>query len=154
MQSLDGLLSFFEQESFAFCCFLPDFLIPGPMCYLFRADVFLTCGSDWLLYAYRYRKLSEVGQNSNQEDSSGKRAESCWDLNIGENIVDLRVVKHVSGKETVIALGERNFYGISEGGKVLFMKHLEYTPVCFNCFTLSTYFLLRPPVKIKRQNFR
>lgn len=138
VQSLDGLLSFFEQESFSFCCFLPDFLLPGPICYLFRADVFVTAGSDWVLQAFRYRKLSEAGQNSTQEDAGGKKAEKCWEVNIGENIFDLKVAKHISGKETLMALGERNFYGITEGGKVIFMKHLEYSPICFNCFVLST----------------
>lgn len=99
----------------------------------------MTAGSDWLLRAFRYRKLSEAGHNSNQGDATGKKAESCWELNVGENVVDLKVAKHISGKQTVVALGERNFYGISEGGKVLFMKHLEYSPICFNCFVLGTY---------------
>lgn len=89
------------------------------------------------MHAYRYRKLSEAGQNSNLEDATGKRAETCWELNVGENIVDLKVTKHISGKETLVALGERNFYGISEGGKVFFMKHLEYSPMCFSCFILG-----------------
>lgn len=137
MQSLDGLLSFFEQESFSFCCFLSDFLLPGPICYLYRADAFVVSGSDWVLHAYRYRKLSEAGHNSSQEDATGKRAQSCWELNLGENVMDVKMVKHLSSKETVVALGEKNFYGISEGGKILFMKHLEYSPVCFNCFLLG-----------------
>lgn len=97
----------------------------------------MSSGSDWLLRAYRYRKLSEAGQNSNQEDAAGKKAESCWELNVGENVLDLKVAKHVSGKQTIVALGERNFYGISEGGKVLFMKHLEYSPMCVSCFVLG-----------------
>lgn len=137
VQSLDGLLTFFEQESFSFCCFLPDFLLPGPFGYLFRADVFLVSSSDWCLHAYRYKKLSEAGQNSCLEDEAGRKAEGCWELNLGESLVDLRVVKHACGKETVVALGERNFYGVSEGGKVLFMKHLEYSPLCFSSYVLG-----------------
>lgn len=137
VQSLDGLLSFFEQESFCFCCFLPDFLIPGPICYLFRADVFVTSASDWILHAYRYRKLSEAGHNSNQEDATGRKADSCWELNVGENIFSMKIAKHISGKETIVALGERNFYAISEGGKIVFMKHLEYSPLCFSCYVLG-----------------
>jgi hypothetical protein len=33
VQSYDGQLSFFEGEAHAFSRFLPDFLIPGPLCY-------------------------------------------------------------------------------------------------------------------------
>lgn len=116
--------------------------------------MFVTSGSDWVLRAYRYRKLSEAGHNSNQEDATGKKAESCWELNVGENVIDLKIAKHVSRKETIVALGERNFYGISEGGKILFMKHLEFSPVCFTCFVLgilSTIYFLQLKLKLQFQ---
>lgn len=60
--------------------YLVDFLIPGSICYLFTANVFVPCGTDWLLRAYGYRKLSEAEQNSNQKDV------------LGNNVVDLKVV--------------------------------------------------------------
>jgi Bardet-Biedl syndrome 9 protein len=41
VQSLDGQLSFFEQDSFAFTRPLPSMLVPGPMCYAPRIDSFL-----------------------------------------------------------------------------------------------------------------
>lgn len=53
VQSLDGLLTFFEQESFAFCCFLPNFLIPGPLLYNKRTDCFITSTSSWTIESYR-----------------------------------------------------------------------------------------------------
>lgn len=54
IQSLDGVLTFFEQEVFVFCCFLPEFLLPGPIVYVPRSDLFVTMGSDWNVHAYRY----------------------------------------------------------------------------------------------------
>lgn len=53
VQSLDGLLTFFEQESFAFCCFLPNFLLPGPIVYVSKTDSFVTVGSTWDVDSYR-----------------------------------------------------------------------------------------------------
>lgn len=53
VQSLDGMLTVFEQESFAFCTFLPDFLLPGPLAYLTCSDTFITASSDWQLSAFR-----------------------------------------------------------------------------------------------------
>lgn len=53
VMSLDGILTFFEQEHFAFCCFLPDFLLPGPIAYVETKDIFVTFGSNWYLQSYR-----------------------------------------------------------------------------------------------------
>lgn len=53
VQSLDGVLTFFEQESFGFCCFLPSFLLPGPLVYVRKIDSFVTAGSSWKVESFR-----------------------------------------------------------------------------------------------------
>lgn len=53
VQSLDGLLTFFEQESLVFCCFLPNFLLPGPLVYVHKTDSFIFCGSTWCVESFR-----------------------------------------------------------------------------------------------------
>jgi Bardet-Biedl syndrome 9 protein len=53
VQSLDGTLSFFEQETFAFTRFLPGFLLPGPLVFLPHTDSFLTVTSNWHVETYR-----------------------------------------------------------------------------------------------------
>jgi Bardet-Biedl syndrome 9 protein len=45
VQSFDGVLSFFEQDVFAFTRYLNNFLLPGPLCYVSRTDSFITCTS-------------------------------------------------------------------------------------------------------------
>lgn len=52
IQSLDGMLLFYEQECFAFCCFLPNFLIPGPLIFNKRTDSFITFSSKWCIESY------------------------------------------------------------------------------------------------------
>lgn len=54
VQSTDGMLSFFEQESFAFGRFLPGFLLPGPLTYVAKTDSFLTVSSSLLVESYKY----------------------------------------------------------------------------------------------------
>lgn len=54
VQSLDGLLMFFEQDVATFSCFLPNFLIPGEISYSNCADIFIICNSNWILEAFRY----------------------------------------------------------------------------------------------------
>ena len=56
---MDGMLSFFEQESFAFGRFLPGFLLPGPLRYIAKTDSFITVSSSRLVESYKYVALSQ-----------------------------------------------------------------------------------------------
>lgn len=53
VQSLDGCLVVYEQESLAFTTFLPGCLLPGPLAYLPKADALVTVAADWSLQCYR-----------------------------------------------------------------------------------------------------
>ena len=53
VQSMDGQLLFFHQDSPAFSCFLPDFLLPGQLGYLPRTDSIVTINSAHILQAFR-----------------------------------------------------------------------------------------------------
>ena len=52
--SVVGMLSFFEQETFAFGRFLPGFLLPCPVRYAAKTDAFITCSSSRVMECYRY----------------------------------------------------------------------------------------------------
>lgn len=77
VQSMDGTVSFFEQESFAFCRFLPGFLLPGPIKYIPRTDSFVTVSSSWQVESYKYQVLAVATDAKTKEESqkitSGKR---------------------------------------------------------------------------------
>ena len=53
VQSLDGTLNLFENESFSFSRFLPGFLIPGPLAYVAKTDSFVTVSSSFQLESYK-----------------------------------------------------------------------------------------------------
>ena len=59
VQSMDGALSIFEQESFSFTRHLPNFLLPGPLAYIGRIDSFVTSSSARMIECY---KLEERGE--------------------------------------------------------------------------------------------
>ena len=42
VQSMDGMLTFFEQETYSSKISLPNFLLPGPIVYLSTTDSFVT----------------------------------------------------------------------------------------------------------------
>jgi Bardet-Biedl syndrome 9 protein len=53
VQSLDGCLTVYEQESFAFSVFLPGALLAGPLAYLPKTDSFVTMAASANLQAYK-----------------------------------------------------------------------------------------------------
>ena len=53
VQSMDGTLTVFEQESFSFTRFLPGALLPGPVAYLSRTDSFITVSSSRQVECYK-----------------------------------------------------------------------------------------------------
>ncbi|KAJ7401328.1 protein PTHB1 isoform X3 [Pitangus sulphuratus] len=79
IQSMDGMLMLFEQESYAFGRFLPGFLLPGPLAYSSRTDSFITVSSCQQVESYKYQVLAfatdadERQETEQQKLSSGKR---------------------------------------------------------------------------------
>lgn len=56
--SLDGMLTFFEQETFVFKTQMPSFLLPSPIVFVEETDMFVTSSADWCIEAYRYMLLA------------------------------------------------------------------------------------------------
>ncbi|KAM9257884.1 protein PTHB1 isoform 2-T4 [Cariama cristata] len=137
IQSMDGMLMLFEQESYAFGRFLPGFLLPGPLTYSSRTDSFITVSSCRQVESYKYQVLAfatdadERQEMEQQKHSSGKRLAVDWVLNIGEQALDICVVSFDQAVSSVFVLGERNFFCLKDNGQIRFMKKLDYTPSCF-----------------------
>uniref|UniRef100_A0A8C8SPY3 Bardet-Biedl syndrome 9 n=1 Tax=Pelusios castaneus TaxID=367368 RepID=A0A8C8SPY3_9SAUR len=109
IQSMDGMLMLFEQESYAFGRFLPGFLLPGPLTYSSRTDSFITVSSCQQVESYKYMD---------------------WVLNIGEQALDICVVTF-NQTSSVFVLGVRNFFCLKDNGQIRFMKKLDFSPSCF-----------------------
>uniref|UniRef100_A0A4W5RT64 Bardet-Biedl syndrome 9 n=1 Tax=Hucho hucho TaxID=62062 RepID=A0A4W5RT64_9TELE len=137
IQSMDGMLMFFEQESYAFGRFLPGFLLPGPLCYCSRTDTFLTVSSARQVESYRYETLAvatdaETRQDAEQHSkTAGKRLTADWTLVLGEQALDLSVPSFSPSSSSIFVCGERNLYCLKDNGHIRFMKKLEYNPSCF-----------------------
>jgi len=138
VQSMDGQLSFFHQESASFACFLPDFLLPGPVRYLPRTDSLVTVNSAHVLQTFRYQSLaaagSEVGSEKETQRTSGKKIAADWSVNLGEHVVDLRVVTVAGCPSHILVLGERSVFCFRDNGRMRFMKKLEFSPSCIHAY--------------------
>jgi len=65
VQSMDGLLSFFDDRAFLFARFLPLFLVPGPLIYVRDSDAFVTVNSSFELMAIKFHVISSSDSSSN-----------------------------------------------------------------------------------------
>ncbi|XP_048880761.1 protein PTHB1 isoform X2 [Brienomyrus brachyistius] len=141
IQSMDGMLMFFEHESYAFGRFLPGFLLPGPLCYCARTDTFITVSSARQVESYKYEALAIAADTDSnhsveqQRNLSGKKLMADWTLVIGEQALDIVVSSFNQCTSSVFVLGERNLYCLKDNGQIRFMKKLEYNPSCFLPYT-------------------
>ncbi|RUS77451.1 hypothetical protein EGW08_014789 [Elysia chlorotica] len=112
VQSMDGTLSVFEQESFAFSRFLPGALLPGPLQYIPRLDMFVTASSSWKVEAYKYQVLAVASDTAGKQEAqgikSGKKVAADWVYNIGEQALDIRYVEFPSLPSSILVLVGEN----------------------------------------------
>nr|XP_039271914.1 protein PTHB1-like [Styela clava] len=138
VQSMDGTLSVFESENFAFTRFIPGFLTPGPLAYNARIDSFITMSSNRCLEAYSYQVLAVAVDSNTKEESqsvtTGKRINADWKLNLGEGALDISVINIPNSPSVIMILGERNLFCVHETGQLAYMKKLDYNPSCFYPF--------------------
>lgn len=137
IQSMDGMLMFFEQDSYSFGRFLPGFLLPGPLVYNPRTDSFLTVSSARQLESYKYETLAVATEAENRQDpdlpvkTGGKRLTPDWTFVLGEQALELSIPCFSHSSASIFVLGERNLYCLRDNGQIRFMKKLEYNPSCF-----------------------
>jgi Bardet-Biedl syndrome 9 protein len=136
VQSLDGVLSFFEQDAFAFSRMLsPNFLVPGPLCYMPKIDSFIICSNSMCIEAYRYNVLASAADNVDQEPgregTSGKKVQVDWSTNIGEHAQHIEVTRFSrtlpTSQQEILVVGEHSVFTIKENGGIRLQKRLcEY----------------------------
>ena len=135
VQSMDGTVSVFEQESFAFSRFLPGALLPGPIKYIRNTDSFVTVSSSRQVESYKFQVLAVATETKTKEESqtlkSGKRVVYDWAFNIGESAIDMVVTGFAQSSSSIYVLGERSLFILTETGKLKFMHKYEYNPSCF-----------------------
>ncbi|XP_034730323.1 protein PTHB1 isoform X1 [Etheostoma cragini] len=137
IQSMDGMLMFFEQDSYTFGRFLPGFLLPGPLVYNSRTDSFLTVSSARQLESYKYETLAVATEAESRQDpdlplkTGGKRLTPDWSFVLGEQALDLCVPSLSHYSSFIFILGERNLYCLRDSGQIRFMKKLEFNPSSF-----------------------
>ena len=133
VQSMDGMLSIFEYESFSLSCFLPKVLIPSPIKYIAKTDCFITVNSSWELEAYNYQTLATSSKSFERQSTDdnasvkAKRIQPAYSFNLGEPIIDIEVYTQ-NNNCSILVLGERNLFCFNEMCNLKFMKKFDLNP--------------------------
>ncbi|KAF4663058.1 hypothetical protein FOZ61_001993 [Perkinsus olseni] len=135
VQSLDGVLQFYLNGSFAFHRLLPQssFIIPGPLLYLSASDRLITANSEMVLECYRYSALASAGDNVDVDPTlmTGKRLTADWKAKLGDHITWLGAARFTQGaNEDVVALGDQTLFVVDDKGRVKSQRRLEYPCTC------------------------
>merc|ERR1719253_1931934 len=146
VQSLDGVVSVFEQDTFAFSRLIsPDFMVPGPICYIAKTDSFIICSSAMCIEAYRYQVLAAAADNVDRdpkaEGASGKKVQVDWATNIGEHAAHIGVTRFSrslsASQFEILVIGERTLFTIKENGGIRLQKRVsEYSIRCATSYKL------------------
>ncbi|XP_013181956.1 PREDICTED: protein PTHB1 [Papilio xuthus] len=137
VQSLDGTLSFFDQDTFLFMCIFNDILIPGPVAYVMTVDMFVICKSTWTLEIYSYQQLRESSELSLRQNKTNIPQ---WTYNAGEEISAVQVIRTSSNFSSIIALSERHLYCFQDNGLMKALIRFDYTPICFHSYLIGWYY--------------
>jgi Bardet-Biedl syndrome 9 protein len=138
VQSLDGEITIIEQDRMSFSVFLPNFLVPGPICYVpYPNDVFVTVNSQLEVEAFKYSVLGSMSSGTISADDEkakeNKRARADWSLCIGESAAMICTAKHSAGLKAsqydVSVMGEHTLFWLKESGGLRAQKRLDYNPV-------------------------
>ncbi|XP_077522941.1 Bardet-Biedl syndrome 9 [Amblyomma americanum] len=144
VQGVDGSLTFFEQENFAFARYLPEFLLPGPLAYISKTDSFVTVNTAFHLENFRFQTLAVATEASKKpsDDTNGlqkgKRVVADWSVSIGEEALDIKVASFPNCPTLILVLGEHTFFAFKPSGELHFLKMLDFTAACFFPYPSST----------------
>ena len=77
VQSLDGAISVFENESLAYTRFIPGFLLPGPLAYCLSTDAIVTANSNFEVQSFKCATLTAAnaaGGAANNAANAARRS--------------------------------------------------------------------------------
>ncbi|XP_021183522.3 protein PTHB1 [Helicoverpa armigera] len=137
IQSLDGSLSFFDQDTFLFMCIFNDVIIPSPVSYIASSDSFVLCKSTWVIEIYSYQQLRESSELTLRQN---KKNIPQWVYNAGEEITRVQVIQTSNNFSSIVALGERHVYCFQDNGLMKFMIKLDFMPICFCAYLIGWYY--------------
>jgi len=145
VQSMDGLLSFFEQEVRTFSILRADFLLPGPIVYNAKTDALVTASATREIMAYQYTEMAASASAANPGDGESsltqfKKLQVAWSVSIGETCLDIQVGRVspnlAPGQQDIVVLGVRTLLFLKDNGAIRSQKRMDYSPLAMTLYPL------------------
>ena len=129
VQSMDGVLTVIEQERVVVERQLSKFLLPGPLIYCAKADMFLTFSSRMEIECFKYGSITSVASVG----GNGKLT-ADWSLIVGEEVMSIevgRLSRAISASSVdILLVCSHTLFMCKENGTIRTQKHIDYVPLC------------------------
>ncbi len=145
VQSLDGKLQIFDQNTHAFTRQFVDCLFPGPLEYIPRLDAFVTVSTSCEAQCFRYQVLANSQGDIGAAGKTGAfglaamrstlmewcviLGESCQQIIVG-NFSGSDMTNKQSAVNELLLVCEKSIFLVKESGGVLQQRRIERKPSC------------------------
>lgn len=144
VQSLDGVISIYEQDSLVNMISLSEVIIPGPVNFLTRKECFLISNTNYEIECYSYNNLATTTSNRiNTSDASdtaaaAKKINYSWSVDLGEMTREIIVIDNKQNKkQEIMVLCESLVFLLDDNGKILYQKKLDYEPMTLYVYNID-----------------
>jgi len=138
VQSMDGLLSIFEQGRLLFERKLSRFLLPGPLVYCAKGDLLLTYSSRMEVEAYKYgSNIAAGGSAAHVEGGSGasaRKTSADHHLIVGEEVVCIEVGRYsralAASSVDILIIAAHTMIACRDNLQIRTQRRIDYAPLC------------------------
>jgi Bardet-Biedl syndrome 9 protein len=146
VQSVDGAISIYEQDSLVNTIALSEVIIPGPINFLTRKECFLISNTNYEIECYSYNNLATTTSSragvSAESGSDKKVINHTWCTELGELIREIKVIDNkVSKKQEIMILTETHVFLLDDNGKLIYQKKLDYEPMSLHVYNIDQNYL-------------
>ncbi len=145
VQSVDGAISIYEQDSLVNMIGMSEVIIPGPINFLTRKESFIISNTNYEIECYSYNNLATTTASrgtSSDSNTEKKNINHTWSTELGELIRDIKIVDNkISKKQEIMTLTETHVFLLDDNGKILYQKKLDYEPMSIHVYNIDTNYL-------------
>ena len=134
VQSVDGVISIYEQDSLVNNIALNEVIIPGPISFLTRKECFLISNTNYEIECYTYNILATTTSKSDLE----KKILHTWSTELGELIREIKIIDNkFSKKQEIVVLTENMIFLLDDNGKLIYQKKFDFDPLAFHAYNID-----------------
>ena len=133
IQSIDGAISIYEQDSLINIVTFSEVLFPGQIGFLNRKDSFIISNTAYEIECYGYNNLATLKANTQNSNFN-----HTWKVNIGELTIQMEIIyNNLNKKQEIVILSETMLNLINENGVLVYQKKLDFEPRTFYVYNIT-----------------